>query len=158
MENEDPGFVFIAEEQQAKKGTGWILDSGATRHITNRRELLFDFVEYAKPQSVRIGDNRMLSGVGKGSVKLKSGERIVTFTDVLLVPDMALSLLSVSQLDAKGIEFMVAKGAVIMLRGDGLELAKAHKAAGLYHIEGEMLLAAQGSGGQLSLSPWQPLP
>ena len=38
----------------------WLIDSGATSHMTNAKELLTDYEEFSKPESVSLGDGRTL--------------------------------------------------------------------------------------------------
>ena len=46
----------------------WIVDSGASSHMTQRKDLLVNFVEYDKPQKVSIGDGHMVEACGKGDI------------------------------------------------------------------------------------------
>ena len=81
----------------------WILDSGATCHICNSKELFTDFQVLSKPQKVTLGDEHSLEAVGMGRVevrlKLPHGEsRIGQLSDVLYVPSLAFNLLSMSKI------------------------------------------------------------
>ena len=62
-----------------------------------RRNLLTDYKELLKPQSVKLGDVRAVNGVGTGNVKIVmfvENDRVkvkTTLQKVLLVPDMSCS-------------------------------------------------------------------
>ncbi len=55
----------------SKPAQHWIVDSGATCHICNSKELFEDFNCVQQPQQVTLGDDRKLEVVGTGVVKLK---------------------------------------------------------------------------------------
>ena len=72
----------------------WIVDSGATCHVCNSKELFEDFHPLQVPQQVTVGDGRKLEAVGTGVVPLKlkllEGEfKIGRLSDVLYVPKLA---------------------------------------------------------------------
>ena len=46
---------------------GWIVDSGASSHMTPVREILVNYVEFEKPQMVCLGDGRMVEALGRGT-------------------------------------------------------------------------------------------
>ena len=46
--------------------SGWIIDSGATQHMTYESNDLSGYVEYKRPCRVNLGDNRVILAYGKG--------------------------------------------------------------------------------------------
>lgn len=77
----------------------WLLDSGATDHITPHQS---NFEHYRKvSKSVTIGDGKRLDAIGIGDVKFCSevnGRLVeIKLQNVLHVPDMKLNLLSVGK-------------------------------------------------------------
>lgn len=79
----------------------WIVDSGATCHMCNNKEL---FIEYGSKETgtVSLGDGHPLETNGSGKVVLKmmlpNGEmKKCTLSDVLYVPKLSFNLLSVSK-------------------------------------------------------------
>src|SRR4029434_11251910 len=38
----------------------WLIDSGASKHMTCHREIPQDYQEFPKPQSVKLGDGRVV--------------------------------------------------------------------------------------------------
>ena len=45
--------------------SGWIVDSGATQHMTFERDHLTDYVEFKQPCKVNLSDNRTILAYGK---------------------------------------------------------------------------------------------
>ena len=76
----------------------WIIDSGASKHITGFKESF-----------VKLGDDYQypIKGSGESSYKLDSKK-------VFLVPGLKKNLLSISTLDAKGMRVAFIDGQVIM--------------------------------------------
>ncbi len=48
----------------------WIVDSGATSHMTFRKDLLHDYQEFDVPEKVGLGDGRIVDAVGTGAICL----------------------------------------------------------------------------------------
>ena len=122
----------------------WILDSGATCHICNSKELFADFQVLSKPQKVTLGDEHSLEAVGMGHVevrlKLPHGEsRIGQLSDVLYVPSLAFNLLSVSKITeaGKSVKFSKTEGAIF--NNEGEKVAVASKIGNLYYLNCESL-------------------
>ena len=148
-----PDVVVISKEVGSHKGGGWLVDSGASRHLTNRRDLLFNYRNLAEPASVMIGDSRRIFGYGCGDVVLKRKDgKEVMFTDVLFVPSMFVSVLSVSKLDLKGIAVLFKNGKLMMER-DGVETAEGHMWRGVYRLAREMKQRRMGGKGEQQSSP-----
>ena len=87
----------------------WILDSGATCHMCNKKELFNQFHTLQAPLNVTLGDGRSLQATGHGNVVLTMNlphGRIkrCTLHDVLLVPDLAYNLVSVTSASKRGKE------------------------------------------------------
>ncbi|KAF2347606.1 Zinc finger CCHC-type [Trinorchestia longiramus] len=49
----------------------WILDSGATQHMCNKKSQFSPYSDLSSPVRIEIGDGRALKGVGVGDVHLK---------------------------------------------------------------------------------------
>ena len=85
----------------------WIIDSGATCHISNNRSLFVEYNSLEESQSVTLGDGHTLEAVGKGVVALKleleDGKTITgQLNDVLYVPELTYNLLSISRVTKLG--------------------------------------------------------
>ena len=77
----------------------WIIDSGATQHMTYERDFLADYIEFKKPCTVNLGDNRKILAYGKGTYRITSdldeSTQRIALKDVLYLPDLGKNLLSV---------------------------------------------------------------
>ena len=58
-ETEYEESLFMSEEM-CKSKHSWLIDSGATRHMTFDRESLSDFIEFKQPSPVILGDSRSI--------------------------------------------------------------------------------------------------
>ena len=50
--------------------TRWLIDSGASSHMTRKKDLLTDYKDLEKPEKVSLGDSCTVEAVGIGSVHL----------------------------------------------------------------------------------------
>lgn len=93
--------MALSSEVNPNKNT-WIIDSGASRHITGFRDQ-FKTLEEDFSEEVTIGDNSTYPAkrVGTCSIKLKSGATIL-LKDVLFVPGIKRNLVSISSLVDQG--------------------------------------------------------
>ncbi len=103
---EDHEQMFVAALSANDHTTyDWIVDFGATQHMTFEQEW-FTTYEHISPRRVFMGDDAILEVVGKGNIKATmqtGGESShVTITQVLHVPKMKNSLMSVSKLIFEG--------------------------------------------------------
>jgi hypothetical protein len=92
----------------------WLIDSGASRHMTGYREHLIDLVEKESRLHVVLGDNARytVKGVGSSSFQLDS-DIPLQLTEVLYVPRMKRNLVSVSSLEDKGCKVIFSKGKIL---------------------------------------------
>ena len=90
--------------------TDWVIDSGASYHITPHREM---FESYASGDfgKVKMANHVMTKAVGIGNVVLVSdtGYKLV-LRDVRHVPDIRLNIICASKLDDEGYENYFGEG------------------------------------------------
>jgi hypothetical protein len=81
----------------------WIIDSGASRHMTGDQARLSDPNERKTSYKVELGDKSTypVEGFGQASIKLESGNH-VHLSNVLYVPSLEKNLVSISCLEDKG--------------------------------------------------------
>ena len=85
----------------------WIVDSGASSHMTQSRELLVEYKEFNEPQKVCLGDGHAVKAFGSGNIQFKmifEGNKFkkVTMYNALYVPELACNLFSVRAAAIKG--------------------------------------------------------
>lgn len=73
----------------------WIIDSGATDHMTGSPSLFSAYKPCAGNQKIKIADGSLSAIAGKGSIILSS---TLTLHNVLHVPNLSCNLLSISKL------------------------------------------------------------
>lgn len=78
-------------------GSTWILDSGASHHMTHTQQMVTSLASCGTSQ-IAVGESVQLSVLGLGFVSLDGG----TLQDVLVVPDISTNLLSIYQIFHSG--------------------------------------------------------
>lgn len=80
----------------------WILDSGCSSHMTNRKDWMSDFSPNVKSE-ITTANNEKIYSDGVGNVNVTFNDNVnKVITDTLYVPNVAANLLSVSKVTAKG--------------------------------------------------------
>ncbi|KAF3771695.1 putative transposon Ty5-1 protein [Nymphaea thermarum] len=88
--------ALVASSDQGNSTLGdWIVDSGATHHMTGDSKLFQDYQLYSGKQRVSMADGSSISVAGKGSLSLLNKYRL---HDALHVPNIPVNLLSVSSI------------------------------------------------------------
>lgn len=88
------GHHNFAAQTGKVNGDAWLVDTGATDHMTPDKSILTDFVDIP-PRSVRLGNGEAIQATGQGKIHLllKSGET-ATLNGVLYVPLLQQNLFS----------------------------------------------------------------
>jgi hypothetical protein len=112
----------------------WMVDSGATHHITPHRS---NFATWAPARgSVSLGGHAEITQIGTGTVQIwpSRGDRDVHLQDVMHVPDVEVRYFSVSMLLKKGGKIMFKDNSfTIELRGQ--QLAKGYMEGNLFWFD-----------------------
>ena len=95
-ESEDGANAFTAGKD-CSHCNRWLVDSGASSHMTWNKELLTDYQEFETPQKVGLGDGRQVNalGTGKGYLKMRfkvSQPKMSVMYRVLYVPQLTARL------------------------------------------------------------------
>lgn len=101
----------------------WVLDSGASSHMTRHREHILNYEEFDVPCTVSEADGRVMPAFGRGDVKMhmhiSDGDRDIVWHDVLFVPDLKDNLFSVSTARAGGLVIGEKHGEVVLFDNKG---------------------------------------
>lgn len=109
--------AFVANENSQEE---WILDSGASDHITPNKNNYFSFSGISGDRYVIVGDGRKLKVQGIGQILLKAFDGTdyveTSLNDVLYVPELKVNLFSVTK--------AINKGYMLQIKGKSCELIK----------------------------------
>ena len=95
-DNESDEGAFGALSHLYNSG-GWVVMSGASSHMTQKRELLVDYEEFDKLHKVCLGDGRTVEAFGRGNIhftivfKMSKPKKVTMHN----VPKLACNLFSV---------------------------------------------------------------
>ncbi|MDR3582098.1 MAG: hypothetical protein P4L67_02370, partial [Candidatus Pacebacteria bacterium] len=79
--------------------TSWVLDSGATRHLTNNKAMLSQLVQLSPPIEMQVADGESLTLRESGLFRLQLSQgRSIPLKDVAYHSSLAANLLSVNQI------------------------------------------------------------
>ena len=59
-------FVATVGLRADAQSNDWIVDSGASRHMTFESNVLHDYKDFETPELVRLGDSHTVSAIGVG--------------------------------------------------------------------------------------------
>lgn len=128
-------MVSCAKEK--KNSSIFIIDSGASHHVTNNSKWFKQFQSGTEPREVRVASKHCLKVYGQGTVGLtvKVGDDIVEFElgNVLFVPAMRKNLVSVSQLTKDNFEVTI-KGTELLIKKGELSIPVQQR-KGLYQLQ-----------------------
>ncbi|KAJ8895554.1 hypothetical protein PR048_000890 [Dryococelus australis] len=93
-------FTLFAAVTANVQVEDWYLDSGATEHMTNNKDILKDLCE-VNATTVTSDNNEKLraEGLGRAEVYIKDTPGYITIKDIMFVPNTTVTLLSVSKLE-----------------------------------------------------------
>lgn len=103
----DDGAEAFAATTSITHKVQWLIDSGASSHMAQDKELLSDYKDFEKPEKVGLGDGRTVDAVGSGKVyvnmlfKVSDHKKAVLY-NVLYVPNLTCNLFSVKAAVSKG--------------------------------------------------------
>lgn len=121
----------IRQLMSAKQSEVWLIDSGASRHLTFRREWLTDYRANKCDGTISLGDNQICDIVGEGTVhikKLVDGVwRDARIENVLYVPKLRKNLFSVGVCTNVGFEVRFRKEHVEVVRDNDIVVASGRK-------------------------------
>ena len=133
-QHDEEGFLFSAHLSSGCS-EDWLVDTGAGKHMCNRRDWFSDYSVLSKQIPVLTASGHYIYGVGIGSVPLESfvnGECIrATLTNVLHIPEVQQNLISIGKLADRGFE--------AHFTGSGLKIVRNKRVVAVGVREGEKL-------------------
>ena len=113
-------MVLIANDMKKFKENTWVADSGATTHMCNSLEGMYDLED--SNLTISVGDGRSMStvkvGKFKGSITDSEGKTTtVTLTNVSYVPELMVNLVSLTAVMEKGCSVSGSKEGIEIRKG-----------------------------------------
>lgn len=108
-EHEEMLLMSYVELNEARREDVWFLDSGCSNHMCGDKSLFSDLNE-GFSQMVKLGNNSKMSVIGKGNVRLIVSGSVHVITEVFYVPELRNNLLSIGQLQEKGLAILIQHG------------------------------------------------
>lgn len=135
IEGSDCDLLFVVNSTQTNNG--WVIDSGATSHVTNNKHL-FNTFDATANSTVKVANNSIEKVKGKGMCKVNLvNENGQTSTaklgDVLYAPNIQGNLISVKKLMNNGFKVIFDKG-VCEIKRNEKQMAVADDINGLFTL------------------------
>ena len=113
-------IVVSFEVRMVTNRKGWIVDSGATRHICGNISAFTSYTTVKEgEEQVFMGNSRSSSVIGKGKVLLElTSGKALALKDVLHVPNIRWNLVSVSVLGKEGVKIMFESNKIMLTKND----------------------------------------
>ncbi|CAI7923587.1 unnamed protein product [Closterium sp. NIES-54] len=133
----------------------WVLDTGATQHMTACTTLLNNVTTVASVKRVMFDNRDTLDVMGQGDLRLMVDGGPLTIKNVLVVPRLGADLLSVSQFTRKGMRVNIEGTMMALSTVDGVHIGTARQAGGLFVLDALLSVAStQAATSTTSLSTW----
>lgn len=108
-EGEEMLLMSYVKMNNSSRENVWFLDSGCSNHMCGTKEWFTDLDEGFR-QSVRLGDNSRMMVTGKGNIRLQVNGLTQVITSVYFVPELKNNLLSIGQLQERGLAILIKTG------------------------------------------------
>ncbi|GJY22735.1 retrovirus-related pol polyprotein from transposon TNT 1-94 [Tanacetum coccineum] len=143
----------VANESRKRFADVWLFNTGATFHMTARREWFHQYKPIFGGRSVYSCNDRVLKIIGIGSIMVKMHDGMVrTIRDVRHVEGLKKNSLSPGQLDDLGCKVEIQNKIMKIIKGALVLMKREKVAANLYHLKGEIIKEAEASVASYSLS------
>jgi hypothetical protein len=132
---EEGGDVYLASSRTHVDHEAWLIDSGASFHMTPQREWFYEYEKF-DGGNVFLANDSTTRIIGRGRVKLRLIDgRIRTLPGVIHIPGMARNLIYVSKMEDVGVKTIFEKRTCRMVRG-AMVLMKGVQFGTLYKMLG----------------------
>ncbi|RVX02924.1 hypothetical protein CK203_023294 [Vitis vinifera] len=108
-EKEEMLLMSYVELNQSRREDVWFLDSRCSNHTCANKEW-FSGLDEEFRQSVKLGNNSKMTMLGKGNIRWKIAGVTQVITDVFYIPELKNNLLSVGQLQERGVAILIQHG------------------------------------------------
>jgi len=158
--NSEESYAFvIGPERDIKLEDTWYADSGATEHMTYKKEWFKELKEipYGK-HPVSLGNNQIVYALGKGNIDIYSfvnNEQIsAMLKEVLYVPDLKKNLFSIGQAANNGLTIMYYNNQCKMSLNNKILIKGIRDNSKLYKLFIEVRTESQANVTYANLGVW----
>ena len=119
---------------QVPADDSWIIDSGASRHMTSRKDWYTSLQSIENDILVAVGNDAKCPTKGKGTIALKSNGVVKQLYDVLYVQDIRRYLLSISTIMDRDLKVHFDKNGTEILDPRGKVVEKGSRCNNVYEL------------------------
>ncbi|XP_014511418.1 uncharacterized protein LOC106770105 [Vigna radiata var. radiata] len=110
MDDEEEELLLMAHEEDSQNVEDkWYFDSGCSNHMTGNK-LWFVNLEEESSKTVKLGNDIHMKVVAKGSIRMQINGISHVLNDVYYIPELKNNLLSLGQLQEKGLTILISDG------------------------------------------------
>jgi len=113
-------LAFMGLSSQQREMTEWIIDLGASRHLTANQALLKDYIKI-RPTTIMIGNGKEITAIGQGNITIPTSSGTILLAGVLHVPQIGSNLLSVASIVDHGFRVEFTEDTCSVNKGDILQ-------------------------------------
>ncbi|CAL9003641.1 unnamed protein product [Prunus brigantina] len=110
-------LMALVNSNEAAMEHIWFLDSGCSNHMCGKRNMFFD-LDSSFRESVKLGNDSSITVQGKGKIRIEVNGFVHVITEVFYVPDLKNNLLSIGQLQEKGLAVLIQHGRCKIFHGE----------------------------------------
>lgn len=154
--------AHVSTNTWVNRSEQWIVDSGATCHMCNNVDSFESLESLNEPLKITLGDGRSVKATQRGRVKivtqLEGRQETCTLNEVLLVPELAFNLLSVSKASERGVSVSFLGTTCTIRNKNDVRMGIARESNGLYYLilveKRESVVLANQESEQTSIRKW----
>ena len=147
--------AFTASAMTSTSREEWILDSGASHHMTSDRKWFTRYEEFKNVTPIELGNNALINAEGKGTIEmdLTVNDNAIKglLTDVLYVPEIRKNLFSIGKAISQNLELTFQQNEATFF-SKGLPIMTVTKRNTLYYINGTVAAPHQANAAASSAS------
>jgi len=113
-------LAFMGLGSQQSGMTNWIIDSGASRHLTANRSLLEDYIDIL-PTAITIGNGQEITAIGQGNITIPTTSGSIPLSRALHVPDIGRNLISVANIVDQGFRVEFTRTTCAVSKGNTVQ-------------------------------------
>ena len=109
---EEDEILLVAYEEttQSVQREDWFLDSGCSNHMTGNKQWFTEIHEEGLNKNVKLGNDTTLNVVARGNIQVQINGVTHVISNVYYVPELKTNLLSLGQLQEKGLAILIQNG------------------------------------------------